>query len=500
MIRQTNWGIRLLTLFFLLLTSCQPNTSARAAAPSQPENQATSYWEEGDCPFQVKRSDKVTCGTLTVPEDRSNPDSPLIDLAVAIFHATNKRARPDPILYLEGGPGGSALISPDFWIDSPLRKARDLIVFDQRGTGYSQPALTCPPAEEVPGKALDSYQAEVETAKSCHAFWEAEGINLAAYNSAESASDVADLRVALGIERWNLYGISYGTRLALTVLRDHPEGVRSVVIDSVYPPNIDAYSEQPQNNADAILLLLDECKRDKACKKAFPQVEEHLYELIDRLNESPFEEDDSSWTGDDFVAFLVSSLYDTEVIPSLPRIIEAAYYEDYTPWLELESAATDEEKREPRQDEVSDDAQGTFWSVECYEEAPFGDPVKAAKAVQDYPPELSESLLADVENFYKICKIWQVGSAPNLEDQAVSSATPTLLFTGQLDPITPPSWAKLAAKSLRNHFLFEAPRAGHGITANWECPQQMMIDFLNRPTQKPDGDCLEEGRLDFETE
>ena len=146
---------------------------------------------------------------------------------------------------------------------------------------------------------------------------------------------------------------------------------------------------------------------------------------------------------------------------------------------ELEAAANEDGKVGKRRTSRSDSL-GMFWSVECYEEAPFVID-KAQQEVKDIPTELSAPILRDVKHFYQVCKIWQVGDAPILEDKAVKSAIPTLIFAGQLDPITPPSWAQLAAKSLSNSFYFEAPRAGNGMTSYWDCPQKMMISFLNNP-------------------
>ena len=191
----------------------------------------------------------MLCGYLIVPEDRSDPDSQPISLHVAVFTSESEEPAPDPIVYLEGGPGGHALeIVPFIFEDriAPFLTNRHFIVFDQRVVGYSEPNLDCPELIALTHETLDQ-QLSVEEQRAgglsaslaCRDRLIGEGVNLKAYTSAENAADLNALRQALGYEEWNLYGISYGTRLALTAMRDHPEGIRSVVLDSAYPLQVD---------------------------------------------------------------------------------------------------------------------------------------------------------------------------------------------------------------------------------------------------------------------
>ncbi|MCA9904902.1 MAG: alpha/beta fold hydrolase, partial [Anaerolineae bacterium] len=188
-----------------------------------PYVELTDCWM--DLPDGLVEGDDVDCGLLFVPEDRTDPDSATIELAVAILYASEDDVQPDPIIYLAGGPGGNAVDELEAWVDIPYIQDRDLILLDQRGTGYSFPSLNCPEIEE----------SEDDATQACRDRLVADGVNLQAYNSAENAADVADLRVALGYDEWNLYGISYGTRLAQTIVRDYPQGIRSVILDSAYP-------------------------------------------------------------------------------------------------------------------------------------------------------------------------------------------------------------------------------------------------------------------------
>lgn len=303
-----------LLLICLLLTG----GSIAAAQGTAPSFEYTSCW------FYIAESsgevegDTLDCGWLTVPEVRTGPSTGNIQLAVVILYSTNPNPPADPIIYLEGGPGGSAIAAVDFWYGSALRATRDLILIDQRGTGYSLPVLNCDELDDT---------GEVDSTVACRASLIGNGINLAAYNSYENAHDVADLLVALDIPQANLFGVSYGTRLALTIIRERPERIRSVIIDAVYPPHVNAYDEEVVNAYRAFRVLFDNCAADAACNAAYPNLETVFYQTVDALNASPAlrtdEETDEAYeyTGDDMVTEIFDMLYDTGAIPTLPALI-----------------------------------------------------------------------------------------------------------------------------------------------------------------------------------
>ena len=434
---------------------------------------ATTGFHESACPFEVLEDEEITCGYLTVPENRTDPENSItIDLAVAVIHASGTRPRKDPILYLEGGPGGSALSDPDYWLESILHTSRDIILLDQRGTGYSLPSLDCPEIDAYTSSDDSGYESMLEAAQACRDRLRLDGVDLAQYNSANSAADVADLRTALDIDEWNLYGVSYGTRLALTVMRDHPEGVRAVVLDSVYPPNVPGYTEDAANTIDAVETLIAGCNEDEECADAFPDLKRRFYRTVARLNESPVEIDGYETTGDDLVDFLFNSMYDTTLIPYLPLVIYAASEKDYKPWTVLDAYANGEDsarpRGKPRQDDeppVNDaDSSGMFYSVECHESAIFGDLEAAKKLVEDYPDSITEGLLDSLEETFDICELWGAGDGGAIENKPVFSEIPTLITAGEYDPVTPPRWSQVAERTLPNSFYVEMPRGGHAVT------------------------------------
>jgi pimeloyl-ACP methyl ester carboxylesterase len=221
----------------------------------------------------------IACGMLTVREDRSQPNGATIQLAVAIIPTRSPTPAPDPVVYLAGGPGSAALSGAPrlarAW--APFLANRDLIVFDQRGTGFSRPALRCPESERSSdaelGRVLsadESVRAEVAALQRCHARLVREGVHLGAYTSAASAHDLEDLRVALGYGRWNLLGISYGTRLALTAMRDTPQSIRSVILDSTYPLQVNLYQHAVQYRSGA-QNALRRLRRRRALPQSIPR-------------------------------------------------------------------------------------------------------------------------------------------------------------------------------------------------------------------------------------
>jgi pimeloyl-ACP methyl ester carboxylesterase len=500
-LRFTVLRFTVLLLTALLVPGCAANAQAQDDYDSPPF--ASIGFHPSACPFEVFDDETITCGYLTVPQNRAEPeDSITIDLAVAIIHAGGTRPRQDPILYLEGGPGGSALADPDYWLESILHTSRDIILLDQRGTGFSLPSLDCPEVDAYLEYEDSGYDDILVAAGACRDRLTLDGVDVAQYNSANSAADVADLRLALGIDEWNLYGVSYGTRLALTVMRDHPQGVRAVVLDSVYPPNAPGYTEDALNSITAVERLIAGCTEDDECNAAFPSLKRRFYRSVAALNSEPVAIDGYTTTGDDLVNFLFDSLYNTALIPYLPLVIYAASEGDFAPWTALDEYVNgDEGYGNMRQDDepaVNDgDSQGMFYSVECHEAAIFGDYAAAAELVEDYPSAVTEGLLAGLEETFAICDLWEAGDGGAIESRPVFSELPTLIVAGEYDPVTPTRWSQLAAETLPNSFYVEMPRGGHGVTFDDECGARIVRAFLNRPDRRPATSCMEDAYYPF---
>ena len=485
----------LTVLVALILSACN-------AQPTPPAGTATATsgkgFEKTTCWFKEPLGRDVECGWVTVPEDHAKPDGKTIKLAVARFKSDASTPEADPVIYLEGGPGGSALKSYINQFDiffGPLVEKRDVILFDQRGTGYSDPALSCPEYKEAVfemlPKDLTTTESEATANKAllaCRDRMVKEGVNLEVYNSAQNAADIESLRQALGYDQINLYGISYGTRLALTALRDAPEHLRSVVIDSVYTPQVDLYSQIPVNGERAIEALFKACAAEPGCAEAYPDLRQTFFDLKAQLDKAPVtftvtlnsgEKREVLLNGDGLLGLTFQSMYATSIIPMLPRLI-----------YDLRAGNTD----------LAAGLQGEFLSqynkinvgmqhaVQCKEELPFVTQAQIEEVLKQHPDYAALGSRGIIE----LCKAWGEKPAEPIENQPVKSDVPTLVLSGEFDPITPPTWAEEAAKTLSQSFYFNVPRAGHGSSISEDCPRSILLAFLDNPTQKPDSACLTE--------
>ena len=274
-----------------------------------------------------------------MPEVHAVPDGPTIQIAVAILKSTSSRPQPDPLIFLSGGPGSNTLngFAGGLGRLGDLLSTRDVILIDQRGMGYSQPALQCAEmtaVNEAPERLPFGAEATARMAEAvatCSARLQAEGVNLAAFNTVESAADVADLIRALGLAQADVFGGSYGTTLALSVMRDHPAVLRSVILDTVTPTDVDLTASWGPDAERALDLVFAQCADDPVCNANFPNLEAVFYEVVARLDATPLTlsvtHPDSgtpvafSANGNDLIAGVISMLYHPDQIPTIPAAI-----------------------------------------------------------------------------------------------------------------------------------------------------------------------------------
>jgi pimeloyl-ACP methyl ester carboxylesterase len=485
----------LVVLLSLLLSACTAQPTLPAATPT-PAATGGKGFEKTDCWFKEPLGRDVECGWLTVPEDHAKPDGKTIKLAVARFKSDAATPKPDPIVYLEGGPGGSPLKAYTAQFDpifGQLLADRDLILFDQRGTGYSEPSLGCPEIKQLALDTLDqdlsldkSNELSKEAALKCRDRLAKEGVDFALFNTAQNAADIDALRQALGLEQINLYGTSYGTRLALTALRDHPQGIRSAVIDSVVPLQVDLFAQTPVNGAQALEKVFKTCEAEATCNENYPNLRQVFSDLKAKLDKQPAkfevtlntgEKKEALLNGDSLVGTLFQGLYATSLIPSFPGMIYAASDGKYDLLGGILAANLAQ---------LDDISYGMYYSVHCQEEAPYTN-VEQMTAVTKQNPDFA--ILGDTGTL-SLCHDWKVPTAPAVENQAVTSDVPTLVFSGEFDPITPPSYGQEAAKTLSQSDFVMIPHAGHAASVSEDCPRNMLLAFLDDPSKKPAAACL----------
>jgi pimeloyl-ACP methyl ester carboxylesterase len=403
------------------------------------------------------------------------------------------------------GPGVSTRAALPFTYSQawqPLLDDRDLVLFDQRGVGFSTPSLDCPEERawafsvlDIDMSAEEERAAELSALRECHDRLNAEGVDLTQYNSAENAADVADLRIALGFDEVNLLGISYGTRLAETVMRDHPSAIRSVVLDSTYTPDVNLMSEGPANFHRALQQLWEGCVADADCDARYGDIETRLYALVDKFEAQPTLAsvpdflNGGSWDvlfdGDWILGTFFQGLYSEQVIPLLPQLIE-----------ELETGETSTLTLLTANTLANAEflSLGMHLSVQCNEEVTFTTQDDLAAGLVGFDKIAASfdgsSNLGDF--MFDACDLWQAGSATAIENEPVTSAIPTLVLAGEYDPITPPAWGVSAASYIDGATFVEFPGLGHGTSISGDCPLSIMFEFYNDPEAAPDTGCVAE--------
>ncbi len=476
------------------------------------QRSGTARFEETACvaPLPYGQSaGNVRCGVVAVPEDRRRPGRK-IQLAVVVLRATGEHHAADPIVYLGGGPG-DAVLDNDMQLftaefAAPLQKRRDIVFFDQRGAGHSQPALRCPDFHDVftaalarPQTAAEDEATVIEAMRACREQLVEQGIDLAAYTSAASAADLRDLMTALGYRSWNVYGVSYGTRLALTALRDTGAPVRSVVLDSTLPLQVSFPVDFAADFQRALQTLFADCAADADCSTAFPDLESGLFAAVHQLDEAPAvirpldpltgKRVTVAVTGERMLLGFQQAMYRADLIPLLPAAISAAGHGD----LSQLSAAAGGLTALPAL------AWGMYYSVECGEEAAFFDTDAAvADALRGVRPEIAAMGLAYMTDLTReVCRFWGSPPLPAAEHQPLASDVPVLVLVGELDPITPPAYGELAARTLSRSYFFELRGIGHGVlaaqspeTTRPRCAMQLLSSFVDDPLHRPNDGCL----------
>ena len=504
-------GARALLLASLILAVLFANWSPVFAQPAPaiygmdlggPGLQDIARFESAECMFDpfpgLIEGTNMECGYLTVPEEWDNPSGPTIRLAVVILKAQSENPAPDPLVMMQGGPGGSTIdlytqvlpVTGRLWAD------RDIILFDQRGTLLSEPALTCPEYMDMAIETLDDDLTDeqirdlINTAMTeCRDRLVEEGVNLSAFDSRENAADVPALVRALGYEEYNLYGVSYGTLLAQHVMRFNPEGLRTVILDSVVPPGVDWFVRAPQTQNRSYEELFAACAADTDCNEAYPNLREVLYETVDRLNAEPayvsLTDAETGLThralldGDTVLSAVFQMMYSTDLLPMVPSIIYDARANRFDVLTRILSLLVFDRTM----------SYGMYYSVNCSED---GDVEESDLDLSGLPEQVAALNDDSVAGFLEVCDIWDVEALDSVIDAPVQSDVPTLLLSGHFDPITPPEYAEIAAGTLPNSYNVVFPWGGHGAATSGECQDSVILQFINNPNQAPDTACVVE--------
>ncbi len=448
------------------------------------------------CPVSFSGLTNATCGIAQVPLDPADPAEGSVDVSFVVL----KGSDPDfgvPLAVLQGGPGGASS-EMALWFE-PRQFTQ--VFIDQRGTGFADSDLNCGEVDEalLDTLALNSDEADkqfIEVFTNC-AERLGNDVLFDHTNTANHAADVIAVMQALNDGPWAVYGVSYGTTIALEILRSSPDDLQAAVLDGVYPPDLDVHEALVFSADFALDALGAACDRSPVCSKHAIDVPSIVNQLIASYNDSPVTmELDKNETGLDesitvvvdgrrFAEFVFMALYSEYTAANLPAILASIDEgdEDALRWFVAYSAVVMDQQLKGLDE-------ATYYAVACSDQLPLSDGVDVG------PEELSAFTAAlSATTLQSACEPWVRPGVPEPEPNAtpVSSDIPVLLLSGEFDPVTPRSFAERAASTLSNATVVSQRGRAHGIWPRNTCIARIVKDFLTEPYSEVNTSCAQIG-------
>lgn len=446
---------------------------------------------------------EVEFGYLVVYENRRDSGNlRTISLPVMIAKSRSSHPKPDPVIFTTGGPGVMTTLYGGRDLSRwPFLDERDFIYFEQRGALHSQPSLVGAEIDSVIsgaiGRNINGKPGRTElldAAVRLRERLEGEGIDLAAYNTTESASDIEDLRRALRIERWNLYGISYSCLLMIEVMRNHPGGIRSVILDSPLIPGARWDETSVGNYWTTLHSMFEACRNDSTVNAAFPDLEKRFLALVDEAYRSPI----AVIVEHPFSKDSVTVELDGEgVFSSVAHFIENGQHIYGFPYYMnlICNRNTDMLARMAGElVSIPSYAWGMRYSIWCSDVFPFEDFGKFGRH-DDVPEGLSAIEWTVVPP--GIYDLWPRSETDPDFAQPVFSEIPVLVANGQYDPDTPPEWGKELSRTLSNSHYFLFPGQSHLPLFVHPAGRQIAMAFLDDPYERPNDSGITEKPFRF---
>jgi len=447
--------------------------------------------EPCDCIFK-NDSLKTRCAYLIVPENRNKPAGKIIKLPFIVVESNNPNKLKDPVLYTSGGPGASSLRGVRFMNYRRFSKNRDYIAFEQRGTTYAQPCLSCDGISEAVREAYRKNQpvdsALAKEAARCRKKLINDGIDLSAYNTIENAADIEDLRRALNIDSLNLMGISYSGGLTLTVLRNYPQHIRSVILDSALPGFIN-YEEDAMFSINASFnKVFGNCMRDSTNNPLYANLQQRFQQYFNSIGNKEFSikylEKGSAdsitikYHRSELIDFLMNNLQDNGQLKNVPYLItqvitgkQQAYMKRY--FDDIFNAG-------------KSNTLGMRYSMYCSEQIQYADQHLIDKQ-NDIFPYLAGYRFNNVD--HPLCNCWNVKAVSPVAKTPVYSNVPALLSTGDTDPYCPAFYNDVIHHYMPNSQRVLFTDKTHGPALNTREGDVLIAEFLDHPYQpvKVDG-------------
>ena len=476
--------LRRFAFVFLIVTGTALVVPDFAGCNRNPPSGGLSKLKRCDLPGT---KEQALCGTFRVFENRGTRVGRTIDLNIVVLPALDQKNKREPLFDLAGGPGAASTEAAAFYAGpgKDVRRRHDVVCVDQRGTGKSNRLAI--PREKTAQHYLSEmypidYVSEMRRALEQRA-------DLTKYTTSIAIDDLDDVRAWLGYDKINLFGWSYGTRAALVYMRQHPEHVHSAILLCVAPTDLKMPLHHSEAGARAMDLLLSECEQDAACHSAFPQIRDDWNNVLAQLEKQPARVEYSPRDNaapatveiqrDVFAEKIRTWMYERDAAARIPLIVHHAENGDFAPFLKQAIAPS-------IPDFVAD---GMYLSVTCAEDVPFINQEEAVALNANNP-------FGNYRVFQqtRACGMWPRGKIPANFFEPVRSNAPVLIFSGNLDPVTPPKYGEEVARHLPNSRHVIIPEAAHGPEGLSDpgCIDRIAIEFLDKGDAKNlDVSCVE---------
>jgi len=426
---------------------------------------------------------KQKCGTLEVYENRATKTGRKISLNIVVYPATGPDRQPDPLFYFAGGPGSAATEDAPGFVPAfaKIREHRDLVFVDQRGTGRSHP-LDCPFYNPADLQSYLGYFFPLEEVRKCRAELETKA-DLKLYTTTIAMDDIDEVRAALGYERINLFGGSYGTRAALTYLKRYPPHVRTATLQGVSPTDQYLPGDFPVSNERALEGILAECAADEACNKAFPNLKSEAKAVLAQLIKGPVEVEVEKPNSKERVKVKLSRdlaaeairymLYSPVPASRVPLLLHRAAEGNFEP---LANQALFY-----RRVLVGTGSNGMYLSITCAEDLPGIKPGEGERLG-------ANTFLGDyrLRQQREACALWPRAQVERNYTAPVRVDVPVLILTGEWDPVTPPANGDRIAKNLPNSLHIVVPHGAHGLGGleGIDCVLGLTTGFVEQGTTR----------------
>ncbi|MES1225409.1 MAG: alpha/beta fold hydrolase [Bacteroidota bacterium] len=424
-------------------------------------------------------ADSVLCGSYPVYENRETKTGRIINLNIVVIPAIHQDSKLTPIFFFEGGPGVAATSNTSFFADTsiPYRWYHDIVLIDIRGTGGSN-GLDCP-SLQIKKNLKEQFEEMYpkEAVKECFDSL-SKRADLTQYTTTNVVKDVEDIRKWLGYGKINIYGLSYGTRVALVYMKYFPSSIESCILWSPIP----TYGKVPLYHAkfaqNSLEKIFYDCKQDSVCHNSFPNIETEFNLLNKKSKEISFSFIDTnslgkseklSFSWNTFQTKLRTLMYAPGGIRQIPYIVHQAYLGNLNPFISLYPKGVDTS---------TFISEGLYLCITCSEDVPF---MNAKEIEVNTKKTFMGTYRIDQQK--NACKQWVQGKIPKDFLSVVNSPIPTLILSGEFDPITPPSMAKEIASHLSNSTIIVMPQMSHTFDglSHPECFDDICLSFINNP-------------------